>query len=92
VWHLPCEVPVATRSFKDVLDSIHGQPPTVGGLDSKPRCYSKPRGRRSLPVDDEEVFEVVALSDISIVEDCEDSLARMTFHAKLAPRRPNPRG
>jgi hypothetical protein len=52
----------------------------------------KTEGTSVITVDDEEVFEVVALSDISIVEDCEDSLARMTFHAKLAPRRPNPRG
>jgi hypothetical protein len=38
-----------------------------------------------LTVDGDEVLQVVALTDISIVEDGEDSLARMTFHAPLAP-------
>jgi hypothetical protein len=38
-----------------------------------------------LMVDGDEVLQVVALTDISIVEDGEDSFAHMTFHAKLAP-------
>jgi hypothetical protein len=38
-----------------------------------------------LTVDGDEVLQVVALTDISIVEDDEDSFARMTFHAKLTP-------
>ena len=36
-----------------------------------------------LTVDGDEVLEVVAVSDISIAEDSEDSFARMTFRAKL---------
>jgi len=39
-----------------------------------------------LTVDGDEVLQVVALTDISIAEDGKDSLARMTFNAKLAPR------
>jgi hypothetical protein len=34
-------------------------------------------------VDGEQVLEVVAVSNVRIVEDGEDSFARMTFHAKL---------
>ncbi|BFI96062.1 MAG: hypothetical protein RSP_15720 [Rhodanobacter sp.] len=34
-------------------------------------------------VDGEQVLEVVAVSDIRVVEGGEDSFARMTFHAKL---------
>lgn len=34
-------------------------------------------------VDGEQVLEVVAVSDIRVVEGDEDSFARMTFHAKL---------
>lgn len=36
-----------------------------------------------LTVDGDEVLEIVAVSDISIAEDGEDSFARMTFRAKL---------
>lgn len=39
-----------------------------------------------LTVDGDEVLQVVALTDISIAEDGKDSLAQMTFNAKLAPR------
>jgi hypothetical protein len=38
-----------------------------------------------LTVDGDEVLQVVALTDISIVDVGEDSFAHMTFHAKLAP-------
>lgn len=39
-----------------------------------------------LTVDGEQVLQVVALSDVNIAEDGEDdSFARMTFQAKLAP-------
>ncbi|OOG62225.1 hypothetical protein B0E46_13320 [Rhodanobacter sp. B04] len=38
-----------------------------------------------LTVDGDEVLQVVALTDISIVDVGEDSFAHMMFHAKLAP-------
>lgn len=39
-----------------------------------------------IDVEGEQMLHVVALSDVNIAEDCEDdTLARMTFHAKLAP-------
>ena len=42
-----------------------------------------PMAAEVLTVDGDEVLEIVAVSDISIDEDGEDSFARMTFHAKL---------